>query len=337
MIIIMKKEASVKEVSNVLNSIEEAGCRAHADDTTGKTIIGVLTCGLSPVVEHFKKMPGVNSVLDFDKPYKLASKEFHPLDTIIKVGDAQFGTRQFTVIAGPCSVEGKEQIIEIAQSVKKSGAHVLRGGAYKPRSSPYSFQGLGEEGLLYLKEAGQIVGLPIITEILNPRHIEFCAEHADILQVGMRNMQNYELLKELGQAGRPIFLKRGFAARIEDLLLSAEYLLSSGCDQVILCERGIRTFETSTRNTLDIAAVPVLKKLTHLPVIVDPSHACGYSEYVPALTAAAVAVGAAGVMLEVHSDPLNAKSDGQQSLNCNQFAKLMKTLAPLAKVCGKTL
>ena len=259
------------------------------------------------------------------KKLKLASKEFRER-TVVKVGNITVGADGAVVIAGPCSVESREQVMEVAEAVKEAGAHMLRGGAFKPRTSPYSFQGLGEEGLKYLREAGDAFGLPVVTEVLDPRHVSLVAEYADVLQVGARNMQNFPLLREVGKAGKPVLLKRGFGSTIEELLNAAEYILLEGNDQVMLCERGIRTFERATRFTLDIAAVPVLKELTHLPVIVDPSHAAGKRSLVPPLAKAALAAGADGIMVEVHPKPEEALSDGPQSLRPEEFAELMREL-----------
>jgi len=256
---------------------------------------------------------------------KLASKEFRER-TVVKVGRVTVGAGKAVVIAGPCSVESREQVMEVAEAVKEAGAHMLRGGAFKPRTSPYSFQGLGEEGLKYLREAGDAFGLPVVTEVLDPRHVSLVAEYADVLQIGARNMQNFPLLREVGKAGKPVLLKRGFGSTVEELLNAAEYILLEGNDQVMLCERGIRTFERATRFTLDIAAVPVLKELTHLPIIVDPSHAAGKRSLVPPLAKAALAAGADGIMVEVHPKPEEALSDGPQSLTPSEFAALMREL-----------
>ncbi len=257
--------------------------------------------------------------------YRLVSKEFRE-KTVVKVGNVVVGGNYPIIIAGPCSVESREQILEVAEAVKEAGAHMLRGGAFKPRTSPYSFQGLGVEGLKYLREAGDATGLPIVTEVLDPRHVDLVAKYADVLQVGARNMQNFPLLKELGRVRKPVLLKRGFGATIEEFLCAAEYILKEGNDQVILCERGIRTFERLTRFTLDIAAIPLLKELTHLPVIVDPSHASGRRSLVPPLAKAALAAGADGLMIEVHPNPDKALSDGPQSLTLEMFRELMKEL-----------
>ncbi len=335
MIIVMRYGASEEDILRVIEQVERSGCEAHLDRGVERTIIGVRSGrhDLSP--ESFQRLPGVADAVRILKPYKLASREFHPSFTRIGLGRFEINEASFGVIAGPCSVESREQITETAKAVKAAGAHALRGGAFKPRSSPYAFQGFGEEGLKWLLCAGQEAELPVVTEVMHPGNIEMVARYADVLQIGARNMQNYDLLKEVASVGKPVFLKRGMAARVEDLLLSAEYLLDGGCGQVILCERGIRTFETATRNTMDIAAVPVLKKLTHLPVFVDPSHAAGYSDYVMPLALAAAAAGADGIMVEVHPNPAEARSDGPQSLTFPSFAELMESCRRVAQVVGR--
>ena len=271
------------------------------------------------------------------EPYKRANRKFHPDNTIVRVGDVEIGGDKIIVCAGPCSVESEEQVIGIAESVKTAGASLLRGGAFKPRTSPYAFQGLKAEGLMYLKRARIKTGLPVVSEITNPSQLELFMEFVDVVQVGARNMQNFELLKELGRISKPILLKRGFSNSIEELLMSAEYIMSGGNSQVILCERGIRTFETATRNTLDISAVPILKSRSHLPVVIDPSHSGGMAWLVEPLSKAAIAVGADGLIIEVHNDPKHALSDGQQSLTPDAFAELMKRLAPVAEAVGRRI
>lgn len=279
----------------------------------------------------------VEKVMKVQEPFKRANRKFHPDNTTIRVKDHTIGGKKIAVIAGPCAVESEEQIKLIANSVKDSGAGFLRGGAFKPRTSPYSFQGLKAEGLMHLRKAQEMTGMPIVTEITNPYHLELFIENVDIIQVGARNMQNYELLKELGNIRKPVLLKRGFSSTIEELLMSAEYIMSGGNNDVILCERGIRTFETSMRNTLDISAVPYLKKVTHLPVIVDPSHASGIAWMVEPLAKAAIAVGADGISIEVHNDPQNALSDGPQSITPEQFKELMDKLRPVAEAVGREI
>jgi 3-deoxy-7-phosphoheptulonate synthase len=277
-------------------------------------------------------LPGVDKVMPILKPYKLASREVREGNTVIRVGDLAIGGPDFIVMAGPCSVESEEQLMASAYIAKKAGAHILRGGAYKPRTSPYSFQGMAEEGLKLLKKVRERTGMPVVTEVMSTADVDLVESYADILQIGARNVQNFALLKEVGRASKPVLLKRGLMTTIEELLMSAEYILSEGNEQVILCERGIRTFETATRNTLDISAVPVLKELTHLPVIIDPSHAAGYSRYVIPLTRAAVAVGADGLIVEVHPEPEKAFSDGAQSLRPEQFYQMMEEVRVMEKI-----
>jgi 3-deoxy-7-phosphoheptulonate synthase len=282
-------------------------------------------------------MQGVERIVPILRPFKLASRDFQPHDTIIDIAGHPVGGKRLTIMAGPCAVESREQILETAQLVKEAGAHMLRGGAFKPRTSPYSFQGLGEEALVYLAEARELTGLPVVTEVMSPEQVPLIAKYADILQIGTRNMQNYALLHAVGEAGLPVLLKRGMMSTIEELLMSAEYILSHGNRKVILCERGIRTFETYTRNTLDINAVPVLKELTHLPVIVDPSHATGKWNLVSAVSRASIAAGADGLIIEVHPHPEKALSDGGQSLRAARFAELMKQLERVAEAVGRTM
>ncbi len=328
MIIVMKKSATDGQVDRVVEWIESVGYRAHLSRGTEKTIIGAV--GDARGREQIKSvahLPGVETVVPILKPYKLASREFREADTIVRVGELAIGGPRFIVMAGPCAVETEEQLMECAWVAKKAGAHILRGGAFKPRTSPYSFQGLEEEGLKLLKKVREHTGLPIVTEVVNPADVDLVEAYADIFQVGARNAQNFALLKAVGQARKPVLLKRGMMMTIEELLMSAEYILSEGNSQVILCERGIRTFETATRNTLDLSAVVVLKELSHLPVIVDPSHAAGHWKYVAPLARAAVAVGADGIIIEVHPEPEKAVSDGMQSLKPEKFYRLMEDLA----------
>jgi 3-deoxy-7-phosphoheptulonate synthase len=298
-----------------------------------KTIIGAVGDGRGKVpIKLAEHLPGVEKAVPILKPYKLASQEVREGRTLISVGDVVIGGPDFIVMAGPCSVESEEQLLESAYIAKKGGAHILRGGAYKPRTSPYSFQGMEEEGLKLLKMVRERTGMPVITEVMNTTEVDLVESYVDILQIGARNVQNFALLKRVGQARKPVLLKRGMMTTIEELLMSAEYILSAGNSQVILCERGIRTFETATRNTLDLSAVPVLKEKTHLPVIVDPSHAAGYWNYVAPLARAAVAVGADGILIEVHPDPEKAVSDGAQSLKPEKFYQLMDDLRKLDRV-----
>jgi 3-deoxy-7-phosphoheptulonate synthase len=332
MIIIMKRSATDAQVDRVVEWIESVGYRAHLSRGTEKTIIGAV--GDARGREQIKSvghLPGVESVVPILKPYKLASREFREQDTVVRVGALGIGDGTFTVMAGPCAVETEEQLMECAWVAKKAGAHVLRGGAFKPRTSPYSFQGLEEAGLKLLKKVRERTGLPVVTEVVNPADVDLVEAHADILQIGARNVQNFALLKRVGQARKPALLKRGMMTTIEELLMSAEYILSEGNPDVILCERGIRTFETATRNTLDLSAVVVLKQLSHLPVIVDPSHAAGHWKYVGPLARAAVAVGADGIIVEVHPEPEKAVCDGMQSLKPEKFYQLMEGLVILEK------
>lgn len=279
----------------------------------------------------------VEKVMKVQEPFKKANRKFHPDNTLIRIGDVVIGGKQIVLAAGPCSVESEEQMTEIAKSVKESGATMMRGGAFKPRTSPYAFQGLRAEGLLYMKKAKEVTGLPVVSEITNPSQLELFNDYVDVIQVGTRNMQNFELLKELGHCRKPILLKRGFSNTIEELLMSAEYIMSGGNENVILCERGIRTFETATRNTLDISSIPILKKMSHLPVFVDPSHAGGMAWLVEPLSMAALAAGADGLIIEVHNDPKNALSDGQQSLTPDAFHNLVNKLRPLASLLGREI
>jgi len=337
MIVVMKMHASEAEVAQVVARIREAGAEPHIDRGVERTIIGVRTGRHDLSVELFKMLPGVEDAVRILKPYKQTSREFHPSNTSFTVKGVVFGGPAIPVMAGPCSIESEQQIRETARAVKAAGARALRGGAFKPRSSPYAFQGMGEEGLRLLADAGRETGLPVVTEVMHPKTIDLIAAYADIFQIGARNMQNYDLLKEVAGAHKPVLLKRGMAASVQDLLLSAEYLLDGGCAEVLLCERGIRTFETATRNTLDIAAVPVLKKMTHLPVAVDPSHASGHVEYVTSLALAAVAAGADALMVEVHPNPADAKSDGPQSLTFPAFQDLMVACRQVAIAVGREL
>ena len=335
MVIVMKKNATEAQIDHVIKWIESVGYRAHPSRGGERTVIGVV--GDDRGKEQLKSvehLDGVEKTVLILKPYKLASRESQEGYTVISVGDVKIGGPEFVVMAGPCSIESEEQLMESAYIVKKGGGHILRGGAFKPRTSPYSFQGLEEEGLKLLKKAREKTGLPVVTEVMNTADVELVEEYADIIQIGARNIQNFPLLKKVGLARKPILLKRGMMTTIEELLMSAEYILSAGNHQVILCERGIRTFETATRNTLDISAVPVLKELTHLPVIVDPSHAAGHWRYVIPLAKAVRAVGADGLLVEVHPEPDKALSDGIQSLKPEKFYQLMEELGRLAKIAG---
>jgi 3-deoxy-7-phosphoheptulonate synthase len=334
MIIVMKSGVSMKEVSAVLKHIEASGFKPHLSKGEETTVIGVIGDERKVDGANFATLPGVEKVIPILKPYKLASRDFKKKDTVIPVGDVRIGGGTFTVMAGPCAVESLEQTVECARKVKKGGAHILRGGAYKPRTSPYSFQGLGQKGLEILAEARKETGLPIITEVMAVEDVGLVAKFADILQIGARNMQNFNLLDAVGKQEKPVLLKRGLSSTIEEWLLCAEYILSRGNPHVMLCERGIRTFEKATRNTLDISAVPVIKMLSHLPIIIDPSHATGVRELVGPLAKAAVAVGADGVLIEVHPHPEKALCDGPQSLTPEMFEQLVHELKPIAKAVG---
>jgi len=337
MIIVMRRDASSRELSTVVTRVEELGYRAHLSHGEERTIIGVIGNGRPLNREHIERMSGVERTLPILRPFKLAGRDFQPQDTVVEVNGVTIGGQQLIVIAGPCAVESREQLLEAAHAVKKAGASVLRGGAFKPRTSPYDFQGLGEEGLHLLAEARQEVGMPVVTEVMDPQLVPLTATYADILQVGARSMQNYALLHAVGEAQRPVLLKRGMMSTVEELLMAAEYILSHGNKRVILCERGIRTFETYTRNTLDINAIPVLKGLTHLPVVADPSHGTGKWELVAPAARAAVAAGADGLVIEVHPHPEQALSDGAQSLKPERFAALMDELRLVAEAVGRKI
>ncbi|NUM55632.1 MAG: 3-deoxy-7-phosphoheptulonate synthase [Candidatus Hydrogenedentes bacterium] len=338
MIIVMATRAK-DDIARVVGKIEELGYKAHLIEGVERTVIGAVgdERTKATLLEAIESMHGVESVMPILKPYKLASREMQPEDTVITVNGVQIGGGTFCVMAGPCSVESREQILASARAVRDAGGRMLRGGAYKPRTSPYTFQGMEEEGLRLLKEARETSGLPVVTEVMTPEQVAVVESYADMLQVGARNMQNFALLKAVGRARKPIFLKRGMMATISELLMSAEYIMSEGNRDVVLCERGIRTFETETRNTCDISAVPVLKKLTHLPVFLDPSHATGHWDLVAPIARAAVAAGADGLMVEVHPRPVEALSDGGQSLKPERFAELMRNLRPLVELMGKKL
>ncbi len=332
MVIVMKKNATEAQIEHVISWIESVGFRAHPSQGVERTIIGAVGDGRDKAqLKSIEHLPGVEKAVPILRPYKLASREARDGNTVIRLGDLAVGGGEFIVMAGPCSVESEEQLMESAYVVKKGGAHVLRGGAFKPRTSPYSFQGMEEEGLKLLKKVRERTGLPVVTEVMNTTDVDLVESYADILQIGARNVQNFALLKAVGHTRKPVLLKRGMMTTIEELLMSAEYILSEGNGQVILCERGIRTFETATRNTLDLSAVPVLKQSTHLPVIVDPSHAAGHWNYVAPLARAAVAVGADGLLIEVHPEPEKAVSDGMQSLKPEKFYQLMEDVRVLGK------
>jgi 3-deoxy-7-phosphoheptulonate synthase len=333
MIIIMKKNALESQIRNVIEWVQSVGYRAHPSYGVEQTIIGVMGDDRGKaLLKSAEHLPGVDRIVPILRPYKLASRESRSGNTVVRAGDLQIGDGRFTIMAGPCSVESEEQMMESAYVAKKGGADILRGGAFKPRTSPYSFQGLEEEGLKLLRQAGDRLDMPVVTEVLDTGNVDLVEDYSDIIQIGARNVQNFALLKRVGQAGKPVVLKRGMMTTIEELLMSAEYILSAGNENVILCERGIRTFENATRNTLDISAVPVLKELTHLPVIVDPSHAAGHWKLVLPLALAAVAAGADGLMIEVHPEPERAFSDGVQSLKPEKFYRLMEQVRMLDNV-----
>ncbi len=339
MIVVMKSNATEEEIGQVVGRINELGLKEHIIRGVMRTVIGAVGDERGKMMlEALIIQPGVESVVPILKPFKLASLEGRPERSVIPMGrGVSVGGQQIIVIGGPCSVESREQILASAEAVKAAGGHVLRGGAYKPRTSPYSFQGMEEEGLKLLAEARERTGLPIQTEVMDSADIDLIADYADVFQIGARNVQNFSLLKKVGRKNKPVFLKRGMSTTIEEYLMSAEYVLSQGNPHVILCERGIRTFETATRNTLDISAVPVLKELTHLPVVVDPSHAAGAWRLVPPLAKAAVAAGADGLMIEMHPDPARAMSDGAQSLKPGVFKQLVKELREVAGAVGRVI
>ena len=337
MIVVMKVGATTKEISGVISRVKALGYEPHLSEGEERTIIGVVGNGnVREYREQFELMDGVERTVPVSHPYKLASREFRAANTLVPLNGHKVGGKKIAVIAGPCSVESREQILEAAHAVKEAGATALRGGAFKPRTSPYAFQGLGEEGLKYLAEAREQTGLPVVTEVMDPALVPMVCDYADVLQIGARNMQNYTLLHAVGKAQHTVLLKRGMSSTMEELLMAAEYILSHGNTRVMLCERGIRTFEKYTRNTFDINAIPVLKQRTHLPIIADPSHATGHWEYVEAASQAAVAAGADGLIIEVHPHPEEALSDGMQSLTPERFANLMKSIKRIAEAVDRT-
>ena len=336
MILVLKQGISEEEKDQVRSTLRAEGCIIREMATGDETILGAVG-RVSRDLRFFEQLPGVAKVIPVSRPYKLVSREMHPDDTVVKIGDVELGGPRIVVIAGPCAVESREQAMTIARKVKHAGAVLFRGGAFKPRTSPYSFQGLGEEGLKILAEVREETGLRVATEMTSPAQADVMMKYVDLVQIGARNMQNFELLRSAGRIGKPVLLKRGLSATVEEWLMSAEYILSEGNDQVILCERGIRTFERYTRNTLDLTAIPIIKKLTHLPVVIDPSHATGIREKVSPMARAAIAAGADGLLIEVHHDPANALSDGPQSLYPEQFEQLMRDLYVIAPVVGKQL
>ena len=337
MIVVFKQNTPEKAIEELSRSISSMGVQVNKVVGSEATILGIVGDTSNVDMKVLEANENVERVMRVSEPYKKANRKFHPDPTIVKVGDTEVGGKQFTLIAGPCSVESEAQIVSVAKAVKNSGATMLRGGAFKPRTSPYSFQGLKYEGLELLKEARAETGLPIVTELMSPYDIDRFVKDVDVIQIGARNMQNFELLKELGKIDKPILLKRGLSATIEEWLMSAEYILSGGNPNVILCERGIRTFETYTRNTLDLSAIVAVKKVSHLPIIVDPSHATGKAWMVPALARAAIAVGADGLIIEVHNDPEHALCDGSQSIRPEQFDEVVRDLRTIAPVVGREI
>lgn len=337
MIVVMRPDCRNEEIAEVIKRIEELGFKPHLSQGVERTIIGAIGKDYPAAKERLELLPGVEQVIQVTKPYKLSNREYHPRDTLVRVGEVVIGSDEIVVMAGPCAVENEEQLWATAQAVKAAGAKVLRGGAFKPRTSPYQFRGLGESGLKMLAQVGKATKMPVVTEVMAPNHVELVASYADILQVGARNMQNFVLLDEVGKAGKPVLLKRGLSSTIEEWLLAADYVMNQGNEQVILCERGIRTFETATRNTMDISAIPLIKKLSHLPIIADPSHGTGKWYLVLPLALAAVAAGADGLLIEVHPNPDAALADGPQSLTFENFRLLMSQLVPLAQARNRKL
>jgi len=337
MIISMKLHATREEIDEVCEQVKHFGYKVHSIEGEERVVIGVVGVGdVTACMESIEAMPQVEKVVRISAPYKFVSREFRKEKTRIKVNGTEIGGDEFVVMAGPCSVESEKQIMQVAEGVAKAGAKLLRGGAFKPRTSPYDFQGMEEEGLKLLQKAKKATGLAIITEVMTDRDVDLVARYADVMQVGARNMQNFMLLKALGKCGRPVLLKRGLSSTVKELLMSAEYIVAHGNPDVILCERGIRTYETATRNTCDISAIPVLNELTHLPVILDPSHATGRRSLVPAVSRAGVAIGADGLIVEVHPAPEKAISDGAQSLDLAQFAKMMRELQPYVQLWSES-
>ncbi|GMR10453.1 MAG: 3-deoxy-7-phosphoheptulonate synthase [Anaerolineae bacterium] len=337
MIIVMKRGATQAQIEYVVARVERLGYKTHLSEGQERSIVGLIGDDRPIDPRNFEPLEGVEKVLPVLKPFKLASREMHPLDTLVNIDGLTIGGNEIVIMAGPCSVEDRGQLLETAHAVRETGATILRGGAFKPRTSPYSFQGLGEPGLKLLAEARLETGLKVITEAMSPEQVPLVADYADIIQLGARNMQNYELLRAAGRSGRPVLLKRGLMATVEEWLMSAEYLLSVGNERVILCERGIRSFESYTRNTTDINAIPVVRELSHLPVILDPSHSTGKWEYVSAVARAGVAAGADGLLVEVHPRPEEALSDGAQSLRPERFADMVRQVREVARAVGRDL
>ncbi len=340
MMIIMQPGATREQIDNVIERVQENKMSAHTNVGVDQTIIGAVGKNYDNKNSSnnlFASMPNVQQVQDVSEAYQLASRKFHPEDSCFSLGGFTIGDKEIPIIAGPCSVESRTQVLEVAQAVKEAGANALRGGVFKPRQSPYSFQGLGEEGLQYMAEARELTGLPVVVEVMAVAQLPMMTSYVDMLQIGARNMQNYDLLRAVGETRIPVLLKRGLSATIDDLLNAAEYILAGGNSRVVLCERGIRTFETSTRNTTDINAIPVLKSRTHLPVVLDPSHSTGLAQYVGPVAKAGVAAGADGLIMEVHPDPANALSDGHQSLRPEEFSKLVRQIKLIAEAVDRRL
>lgn len=337
MIIVMSREATREQIDNVERKLSQFGFKTHPIYGEVKTVIGAVGDKKNLNTQLITSMPGVESLVPIMKPYKLVSRELKQIPTIVEVGDVKVGGDEIVVMAGPCAIENEETLLDTAQKVKAAGAKILRGGAYKPRSSPYAFQGLEEEGLKIMASVREATGLKLVTEVVDTRDVELVSSYVDVLQIGARNMQNFKLLQEVGMSKKPVLLKRGISATIEEWLMAAEYIAAEGNPNIILCERGIRTYETATRNTIDMSAIPVIKELTHIPIIVDPSHAAGTWKYVPALSKGAIATGADGLIIEVHYDPPTAYCDGPQSLRPDSFAKVMSELKPVAEAVGRTL
>lgn len=337
MIVIMKHGCTKEEIKAVEKELINMGFKTHPSIGEFKSVIGAIGDKNGVNLNLLSSMPGVENIVPIMKPYKLVSREIHSENSIIKVGDIEIGGKEIVIMAGPCAVETEQQLYDTAEVVKKAGAKILRGGAFKPRSSPYAFQGLEEDGLKMLQEARNRTGLKVVTEVLDTREVELVSKYVDILQIGARNMQNFKLLQEVGASNKPVLLKRGMSSTIEEWLMAAEYIIAAGNPNIILCERGIRTFETAYRNTLDLSAVPITKELSHLPIIVDPSHASGTYKFVPAFSKGAIAVGADGLIIEVHKDPCIAKCDGPQSLKPEKFEQLMSELKPIAEAVGRII
>ena len=335
MIIVLKSGATEKQLKNIVDRLKKLGLKPMISRGTERTVIGAIGEEDILRVQPLEAFPGVDKVMSVVAPYKLVSREFKHEKTVVSVGKIKIGSKKLVVMAGPCSIEGYDMLLKIAKSVKKAGATMLRGGAFKPRTSPYAFQGLGEEGLKYLQQAGKETGLPVVTELMDIRDIDLVERYSDMIQIGARNMQNFNLLKEIGLSKKPVLLKRGISSTIKEWLMSAEYILANGNFNVVLCERGIRTFEDATRFTMDVSAIPLVKKLSHLPIIADPSHATGKWGLVEPVARAAIACGCDGLMIEVHSKPEEAFSDGEQSLLPKKFTNMMKKLKPIAKSVGR--